>query len=352
VLYVESLFGIDNPSAWTNWGIALTGLWIPAAVNLFGVRQMAWFQNLTVVLKFLPLLAVAILGWFFVSAANFGPFNASGGSIYDAVNLAAGVALFSFIGVECASIAAGRVQNPRKNVGRASVIGTAAAGLLYVAVTAAVMGLVPHDQLATDGAPFVAAFQTMFNGWAWAGKFVALVAVISGIGALNGWTLVTAEMPYAAAKDGLFLHHFTKENRAGAPWFGIVVSTIVASLLMGWSYSTDAGLDVFTYLVGLSVVTVAIPYFISACAQLTYLVSGRRRVEGWTLTRDLTIAVLGGMFAMWVTFSSGYLAVYQTVLLLMVGVPLYSFLKARRERLGMVETPVEVPSDLASLELQ
>ena len=61
------------------------------------------------------------------------------------IGIAAGVALFSFIGVECASIAAGRVRNPRKNVLRASVIGTAAAGLLYVAVTAAVMGLVPHE---------------------------------------------------------------------------------------------------------------------------------------------------------------------------------------------------------------
>jgi len=351
VLYVESLFGIDNPSGWTNWGIALTGLWIPAVINLAGVRQMAWFQNLTVVLKFLPLLAVAIFGWFFISSANFGPFNASGGSLYDALNLAAGVALFSFIGVEVASIAAGRVRNPRRNVGRASIIGTAAAGLLYVAVTAAVMGLVPHDQLVEDGAPFVAAFQTLFDGWGWAGKFVALVAVVSGIGALNGWTLVTAEMPYAAAKDGLFAHSFTKENRAGAPWFGIVVSTAVASALMGWSYMSDTGLEVFTYLVGLSVVTVAIPYFISACAQLTYLVSGRRRVEGWTLARNLVIAVLGGMFSMWVTFSSGYLAVYQAVLLLMVGVPIYSFLKARRERLGMVEAPIEVPSDLSSMDI-
>ena len=55
VLYVESLFSITHPSAWTNFGIAMTVLWIPAAVNLSGVRQMAWFQNVTVVLKFLPL---------------------------------------------------------------------------------------------------------------------------------------------------------------------------------------------------------------------------------------------------------------------------------------------------------
>ncbi len=342
VLYVESLFGISNPSAWTNFGIALTGLWIPAAINLAGVRQMAWFQNLTVILKFLPLLLVGVVGWFFVTSANFGPFNASGGSLYDGIGIASGVALFSFIGVESASIAAGRVKNPRRNVGRASVYGTAASGLLYIAVTAVIMGLVPHANLVTDGAPFVAAFKTMFGGAGWVGKLVALTAVISGIGALNGWTLVTAEMPYAAAKDGLFVNAFAKVNKNNVPWFGIIVSTIVASALMGWSYTGKTGLKVFTYLVYLSVVTVAIPYFLSASAQLAYLVSRRRRVQGWVLARDLAISVTSLLFSLWVTFASGYQAVYQAMVLFLVGIPLYAFLKARRERLGQVPEPVEM----------
>lgn len=340
VLYVESLFGIDNPSNWTNFGLALTGLWIPAAINLAGVKQMAWFQNLTVVLKFLPLLFVGVVGWFFVESANFGPFNASGGSLYDALNVAAGVALFSFIGVEVASIAAGRVRDPERNVGRASVIGTGAAALLYVIVSAVVMGLVPHEALVEDGAPFVAAFDAMFDG-GWMGKFVAAVAVISGIGALNGWTMVTAEMPYAAAKDGLFLPHFARVDRRGVPWFGIVASTAVASALMAFSYSSETGLEVFTYLVYLSVVTVAIPYFFSACAQLAFLVSRRRRVHGPALVRDLAVAVVGGLFALWVTFAAGYQSVYQTMLLVLVGLPLYAFLKAHRERTGQVPEPVD-----------
>ncbi len=346
VFYVESLFGIDNPSNWVNFGIALTGLWVPAAINLGGVRQMAWFQNVTVVLKFVPLLLVGTLGWFFVTSANFGPFNASGGSLYDAVNLAAGVALFSFIGVECASIAAGRVKDPRRNVAKASFYGTGASALLYVAVTAAVMGLVPHGSLVEDGAPFVSAFETMFNGAGWAGKLVALVAVISGIGALNGWTMVTAEMPYAAAKDGLFPPAFAKISSKGVPWVGILISTTVASALMAWSYSGETGLKVFTYLVYLSVVTVAIPYFISACAQLAFLASGRRKVNGWALARDGAVAVVGVMFSLWVTFASGYQSVYQAMLLLLLGIPLYAFLKARRERLGEVEAPVEFDDTL------
>jgi APA family basic amino acid/polyamine antiporter len=347
--YTRHEFG-DFAGFLTAWCYWIT--WVPAVTNLAGVRQMAWVQNLTVVLKFVPLLLVGTLGWFFVDTANFGAFNASGGSLYDALNIAAAVALFSFIGVECASIAAGRVKDPRRNVGRASVIGTAASGLLYLAVTAAVMGLVPHDALVEDGAPFVAAFEAMFASAGWIGKLVALVAVISGLGALNGWTMVTAEMPFAAAKDGLFLPAFAKLNRHDAPWFGIVASTVVASLLMAWSYSGETGLRVFTYLVYLSVVTVAIPYFLSACAQLAFLVSRRRAVHGWVLARDLAVAVVGGLFSLWVTFSAGYQSVYQAMLLLLIGIPLYGFLKARRERDDLVEEPVELEAPPVTVDVR
>ncbi len=319
----------------------MTGLWIPAVINIVGVRQMAWFQNATVVLKFLPLAVVGVVGWFFVKSAHFGHFNATGGSLYSGIGIAAGVALFSFIGVECASIAAGRVKNPRKNVGRASILGTGLSAMLYLLVTAAVMGLVSHHNLVGNGTPFVAAFQTMFGHAAWVGKLVAATAVVSGIGALNGWTLVTAEMPWAAAKDGLFPQQFAKLNRDGTPWMGILISTVVASLLMGFAYSSNTGLTVFTYLVDLSVVTVAIPYFFSACAQLAYLVSRRRRVVGAMLVRDLLIATCSVLFSLWVTFAAGYQAVYQALLLLLVGIPIYAFLKARKERLGEVPEPDE-----------
>src|ERR1039458_901977 len=193
VFYVDSLFGFKHASGMENWGIALFGLWVPATINLVGVRQMAWFQNVTVVLKFLPLLFVGVIGWFFVTSAKFGPFNATGGSLYSGIGIAAGVALFSFIGVEAAAITAKRVRDPRRNVARASTIGTALSAMLYVLVTAAVMGLVAHHTLVSTGSPFVNAIDSIFPHSAWAGKTIAALAVISGIGALNGWTLIVTE---------------------------------------------------------------------------------------------------------------------------------------------------------------
>jgi APA family basic amino acid/polyamine antiporter len=348
VFYVDALFSINHPSGMENWGIALLGLWVPAVVNLVGVRQMAWFQNLTVVLKFLPLLFVGIVGWFFVHAANFGAFNASGGSLYSGIGIAAGVALFSFIGVEAAAVTAKRVRNPRRNVGRASVLGTAASAVLYVLVSAAVMGLVPHDGLLNNGSPFVNAFQAMFSHGTWPGKFIAALAVVSGIGALNGWTLIVTETSRAVAKDDLFPRPFAWADRKDTAWFGIVVGAALPSLLMLWRYSTSSGLTVFTYLVDLTVVTVAIPYFMSAIAQLTYLLSRRRRVHGWVLARDLCVAGTSVLFSMWVTFASGYQVVYQALVVLLVGLILYAFLNARREDLGETGEPVDnAPKELA-----
>jgi basic amino acid/polyamine antiporter, APA family len=105
----------------------------------------------------------------------------------------------------------------------------------------------------------------------------------------------------------------------------------------------DPGLTVFTKLVALTVVTVAIPYLFSACAQLSYLVSRRRRVQGWALARDATIAGAGVLFSLWVTFAAGYQAVYLALLVVLAGVVVYAFLKAYRERTGQITAPTENP---------
>ncbi|MGP8005442.1 MAG: APC family permease [Acidimicrobiales bacterium] len=351
VFYVDALFGWAHNTGMENWFIAMVGLWVPALINLAGVRQMAWFQNVTVVLKFLPLLFVGVIGWFFVTSANFGPFNATGGSLYSGIGIAAGVALFSFIGVEAAAITAKRVRDPRRNVMRASVVGTALSALLYVLVTAVVMGLVSHHTLVGTGSPFVNAFDTMFPHNAWAGKFIAAVAVVSGIGALTGWTLIVTETSRAIAQDDLFPRPFAWSDRKGTAWFGILVGTALPSLLMLWSYNTKAGLTVFTYLVDLTVVTVAIPYFMSAIAQLTFLVSRRRTVNGWALARDLMVAGISVLFSMWVTFASGYQVVYQALVVILVGLILYAFLNARRERLGEAAEPTDLPPEQTTAEL-
>ena len=97
--------------------IALIGLWIPAAVNLTGVRNMGVFQLWTTVLKFVPLALMATVGLFFIEAGNFTPWNTSGDTSLSAIGGAMAICLFSYLGVETAAVAAGKVRNPARNVG-------------------------------------------------------------------------------------------------------------------------------------------------------------------------------------------------------------------------------------------
>jgi basic amino acid/polyamine antiporter, APA family len=126
----------------------------------------------------------------------------------------------------------------------------------------------------------------------------------------------------------------------------VVIAAVLPSLLMLWRYTSSSGLTVFTYLVDLTVVTVAVPYLFSACAQLTFLVSRRRRpVDGRLLARDLTVAGISVLFSLWVTFTSGYQAVYDSLVVILIGVILYAFLNARREDTGAIPEPADNPPD-------
>ncbi len=324
----------------------MVGLWVPAIINLVGVRQMAWFQNVTVVLKFLPLLFVGVVGLVLRDLGQLRPLQRLGRQpLQRHRDRRRRGALLLHRGRGGGHHGqAGEGPAAQRDAGLGDRHG-GSAPLLYVLVTAAVMGLVAHHTLVDTGSPFVNAFQAMFPHDAWAGKFIAAVAVISGIGALNGWTLIVTETSRAIAQDDMFPRPFAWTDRKGTAWFGIVVGTALPSLLMLWRYNTKTGLTVFTYLVDLTVVTVAIPYFMSAIAQLTFLVSRRRRVDGWALARDLMVAGISVLFSMWVTFASGYQVVYQALVVILAGLILYAFLNARRERLGEAAEPTDLPPE-------
>jgi APA family basic amino acid/polyamine antiporter len=283
---------------------------------------------------------MATFGLLFMKSGNFGSFNVSGQSSGGAISAAAAICLFSFLGLETASVAAGRVRDPERNVRRATVYGTLASAFVYIFGTLAVFGLVANATLQESTAPFSDAANAIFGG-TWAGNLMAIAAIISGIGCLNGWTMICAEMPYAAAKDRLFPVQFGRTQR-GVPVFGILASTLLASAVMVFSYTHFD--NVFTTIVLLSVMTAVVPYLFSAAAQLYWLAIPGRQIHWKHLVRDVVVAVVGLAFSFWSLAGSGYQAVYYGAFGLFLGVPVYIWLKVGRHEYG--ESPV-VPVDYA-----
>ncbi|WP_409060618.1 amino acid permease [Streptomyces sp. SYP-A7185] len=327
--YLDVLLPVGE-HRWTACLAALALQLLPALANLAGTRYVGAVQLVATVLKFLPLLLVAIGGLFFFDSANLGPFRAGDDSAAGAISASAAILLFSYLGVESAAVSAGEVRDPRRNVGRATLLGTLGAALVYLLGTLAVFGTVAHDKLVGSTAPFSDAVNAMFGG-SWGGTAVALAALVSMVGALNGWTLLSAQTPYAAAKDGLFPTAFGKKQR-GVPTVGVLVTVVLASLLTVYNYAAGSG-AVFESLVLITTFTATVPYLLATAAQIHFLVSGQgERVDRARLARDGVLAGLAFGFSMWLVAGSGYAAVYQGVLFLFAGVLVYAWMAARKAR--------------------
>ena len=271
VYYVEHFL---NKSSIVGWSIAiaLVGLWVPAVINLTGIRDMGAFQVWTTVLKFLPLAIMSTVGLLFIESGNFSPWNVSGDSSLSAIGGAMAICLFSYLGVETAAVAAAKVRNPERNVPKSTIYGTLASSAVYLLSMIAVFCIVPTSDLAMDAnkASYSTAANSIAGGGSWAGNLVAPAVIVSGIGALNGWTMICAEMPLAAAKDGLFPTRFGRLSGRQVPAFGIIASTALASVAVVISYMGANGSTVFTTLVLMTGITAAVPYAFSALAQIKW----------------------------------------------------------------------------------
>jgi APA family basic amino acid/polyamine antiporter len=339
VSYLSVFWGALATNALLAAAVAVAAIWALTVVNSLGVRHGGWVQAVTTALKLVPLLAIATLGLLFFDAGNFGAFNAAGGSVFGSVTAAAALTLWAFIGLESATVPAEDVAVPKRTIPRSTIIGTLVTALVYILGTVAVMGVIPAGTLAGSNAPFADAATEMFGGWA--GDAVAIGAIISTFGALNGWILLQGQIPMAAARDRLFPAAFARTGRSGAPVLGLVVSSVLVTVLLAMNY-TKSLVEQFTFIILLATLTTLVPYAYSAAAQLMLLVTDRARFSGRRLATDALVALLAFGYSLWAIAGAGYEVVFKGFLLLLAGIPVYVWLRWRATRAAAEAEPLMV----------
>lgn len=302
-------------------------VWVLVLVNLRGVRSAGNLQSVTTLLKLVPLAGIAIFGLFWFKPEHFTPFNATGGSPFAAISAAATLTLWAFLGLESATIPADDVDQPERTIPRATIIGTLIATAVYILGTVAVMGILPREELASSGAPFADAARRAWGGFAY--YIVGVGAVISCFGTLNGWILMVGQVPAAAARDGLFPRRFAAVNRSGAPAFGLVVAAVLMTTLIVLNYSGSRGLiGVFNFMILLATLANLVPY--AFCSLVPFLTRGRGNQPALS-RRDAVIAGVAFAYSVWATWGSGAESVLYGFVLLLLGIPVYVWLKRESE---------------------
>ncbi len=299
---------------------ALAAIWAFTWVNVRGARAVGGVQLATTILKLLPLVAVGTLGLAYLEPAHFRPFNPSGDSAFGAVTATAALTLWAFLGFESATVPAGHIEAPERTIPRATVLGTLATGGVYILATAGVMGILSPAALADSTAPFADAASAVWGGWA--GRAVALGAVISCLGALNGWILLQGQIPYAAARDGLFPGAFGRESATGMPATGLVLSSLLITALMATNYAQSL-VALFTFMILLATLTALVPYAFTAMAEIMIRVREPDLFRANRFARSAVLASAAFVYALWAIAGSGQATVFWGFMLLMCGIPVY-----------------------------
>jgi APA family basic amino acid/polyamine antiporter len=237
--------------------------------------------------------------------------------------------LWAFLGLECATIPAGSVQDPARTIPRATVVGTVLAAVIYIVSTIGVMSLVDADRLAASTAPFADGAERLLGTGA--GQLVALGAAISCFGALNGWVLIAGQFPMAIAKDGLFPPLFGRLSSRGTPALGMIVAGVLSTALVAMNYSRGL-VDLFTFIILLATLSTLVPYVF--CSMAVWLMPNHPRPAGVAAV----VSALAFVYAMFAIGGAGAEAVFYGFLWLLAGLPVYVWV--RRGRLASAATSI------------
>ena len=294
-------------------GVALLLIWTLVLVNMRGVALAGQVQLVTTVLKLAPLLGVILLaGWLLASrGAAAVVANPAVAVTPGAIAGAAALTFWGFLGVESATVPADKVADARRVVPRATLIGTALTGALYLAISTAITALMPAAQVAASPAP-VAAFLGGVMGEGTA-MVVAMFAAVAAFGTLNGFILLQGEVCGAMGRGGVFPAWFGRVSRYGTPVRAHLVSGVLVTGVTLLNYSRGMS-DLFAFIAAVSLAAGMLAYFASALAAIRLLPHDRPL---------LIAAIAAACYVAWLTWGLGGEANRWALVLLLSGVPVY-----------------------------
>jgi APA family basic amino acid/polyamine antiporter len=307
--------------------VGLSTIWLLTGVNVIGVHSAGVVQLVTTILKLIPLLAIAIFGLGYVDTANFVPFNATGGSTLSAIVATVTLTLWAFLGLESGTTPAEHVHDPERTIPRATMLGTFLSAAVYILGTVAVMGVIAPAVLAKSTSPFADAARIMWGDWA--GYVVATGAIVSCFGALNGWLLLQGQIPFAAARDGLFPEVFGRVSKYNTPAHALVISSVLASLLLVLNFNASL-VELFTKIILLATLHTLIPYSFCTMAEIMMRRKDPKRFAGGLSMAVVVLSILAFLYSFVAIVGAGQETVYWGFLPLIAGVPVYVWVNSRR----------------------
>lgn len=311
--YFFSIFGSGNNMASIVCGSV--AVWLMVCLVLTGVQQATIINTVVTICKLIPIfvfiVAVILLGSFDIDIFLDNFWGGDDVPLSIQIMSTTSSTVWAFIGVEGAVVLSARARRA-SDVGKASLTGFLGILALYVIVAVLSMGVMTAEELAQLENPQMAQILEEVVG-PWGATLVNVGVIISILGALLGWTIIAAECPYEAARQGVFTKAFARSNRKGAPVTALIITNALIQMFLLIILFSESSYLAF-YTIGSSMIM--LPYLLSA---LYY----------FKLSRNV-YAVAGSVYGIWMIVSAGIVQFLITSVLYAPGIWVY--IRGRRER--------------------
>ncbi len=249
-------------------GITVIALiWVFILMSLRGVGIITKIVSITVTLLLISVIATATAGWLDFDIAIFkSNWNVSGDSNGVAIMAGFAVLIFSYVGVESVATNNNLIENPKKIVPIATIIGFIIVAVIYIASTTVLEGMFKAKELQEAPASFAMSIEHIFHSH-YAGEAVSLLMAIACLASFLVWNLSSASAAKTSADNGFLPKAYSYTNKYGINSKGLIINGIVMTalevilMLMGSDVAAA-----FNITVTLSVLLLLFPYFWSGIA--------------------------------------------------------------------------------------
>lgn len=295
-----------------------------------GIREAAIINVITTAAKLIPILLFLLIVLFafqrdLFMAHLWGDGSFSWQAVGQQVKDTMLVTLWAFVGIEGAVVLSGRAKRV-KDVGVATITGLLGTLAIYLLISVLSTGILSQAELAALPEPSMAYVLEAVVG-PWGAKLIVIGLLVSIIGGMLSWYLVTVEIPYVAAKDGVFPTRFTQANDHGTPMVSLWWSTIITLSFVGIVFISAS---TYQKVYSMASVAILIPYLLSALYQLKLVLTGETYKQGGGATRDLWISLFASGYSVWTLYAAGLS--YLLLVSIVYGVGMVMFFWVRRKQ--------------------
>ena len=301
-------------------------IWGFNLIVLKGVKQASFINLIGTVAKIVPLLFFIVVTMIFFHADKFsfdfwGENQKQLGDIQKQIEGTMLVTLWAFIGIEGAVVMSKHAKN-QTSVGRATVLGFVGCLVVYVLLSVLPYGLLSQQQLAKLPNPSTAAVLELVIG-KWGAYIMNIGLLISVLTSWLAWTMVTAQIPEAAASNGTFPKEFQKENKKFAPVVSLYFTSGLMQVFMLLVYFSN---NAWNTMLSITSVMVLPAYFMSAL-YLWKLCEDHEYPTNFYIRRSVALfsAIIGAIYALWLIYAAGLNYLLMAIIFMALGIPVFCY---------------------------